>query len=156
MAQMLLVEVDANNRVLVRVYDVTAEKFIYEYLIDNVTEADKTKFSHETRRSAASAPEFAESAEITIKNIFGQYVFSVPQAKAADNDIVFDYRLSITNTAGEEIASTAALSKYYLAEVPERISFDKLKLGKGSYTAVVTAVDAWGFESEPITLDFNI
>ena len=58
MSQALIIEVDADNRVLVRVLDVDEGKIMREFLIDNITEKNKTKYSFEARKETASAPVF--------------------------------------------------------------------------------------------------
>lgn len=156
MAQILIIEIDESNNVLVRVYDVTAEQFIYEYLIDNVAQANKTKFSHDVRRRNATAPIFDKDAAIKASKRIKGSVFSIPQAKAGEDDIVYEYRLKVFDTEGNIVAKQAQLSKYYLAKVPDTVKFDAIKLEKGNYTVSVTPVDAWGLEGEAISLNYQV
>ena len=64
MSQALIVEVDAANRVLVKVLDVDEGTIMREFLIDNITEKNKTKYSFEARKEAAFAPVFDDGTEL--------------------------------------------------------------------------------------------
>lgn len=157
MTQALLVEVDAGNRVLVKVLDVDAGEFTAQYLIDNVTDPVKTKYDHNIRRAGSLAPAFPDGAEITCKKTVGGYKVSFPAAGVKDSDnAVYLYRLTVTDKNGNTVRSDWHLSDYYYAEHGSTDAFDTFSLAKnGEYTVSVVAEDVWGNLSEPITLDFR-
>lgn len=155
MAQFLYVEADAQNNVRVRVYDLTAEKFVWEFFIDNVTEPVKTKYSQSARKAAATAPDFGSSA-IKHSSKVGKDVFTVAPAKAGKDDIVFLYRFTVTDEAGNTADSQTLLSDYYYTTDPADVSFSTSALKDGKkYTVTVVAEDAWGIQSKPVSLSFT-
>lgn len=155
MTQALLIEIDADNRVLIRVLDVDAGKFVKEYLVDNVASPVKLKYSHDARKLLSTAPVFADDAALSIKKACGKYKITVPQAEVTGDNEVYLYRLSITDSSGNEVYSAWELSQYYFADVPESITFDGITLSNGKYTASVTAEDVWGNLSTPITAEIG-
>ena len=155
MTQALVIEVDAENRVLVKVLDVNKGKFVDEYLIDNVTEPEKTKYSHEYRAAASTAPEFDEGAELKVSKIAGKYTVKVPQANTTGDNKVYLYRISVTDENGNVVHSDWALSEYYFATVPDTIKFDSFKVKGGTFNVSVVAEDVWGNISEPLITTIN-
>ena len=151
MTQALVIEVDADNRVLVKVLDVNKGKFVDEYLIDNVTEPEKTKYNHEVRAAASTAPEFDEGAELKVSKLAGKFTVKVPQAKTTGDNKVYLYRITVTDESGNVVHSDWALSEYYFAAVPDTIKFDAFKTDKGTYNVSVVAEDVWGNVSTPLT-----
>ena len=154
MSQALIVEVDADNRVLVKVLDVDEGKIMREFLIDNVAEADKTKYSFDARNATATAPVFADDAALTYEKKDGKLYITVPQAKVSEDNEVFVYRISVLNKNGRTIREDWAFSDYFFADKPESITFDGfIALGK-NLTVRVCAEDVWGNRSE--ALEINI
>lgn len=155
MAQCLLVEVNAENSVKVRVLDLTADTVSAEYFIE--TPSDKTAFtySQEERKAAAKAPVFGEEAKLSAAVKGKKVTLAVNPAEAEKDDKVFLYRFSIKNSAGETVVNEAILSDYYYSLTPKTVSYET-KIDKGIYTATVTAEDVWGKESKPLTVRFEI
>lgn len=151
MTQALIIEIDDNNRVLIKVFDVDAGKFVKEYLVDNVAAPVKLKYSHDARKLLSTAPVFADDAALSINKKRGSYKITVPQAKVTEDNEVYLYRISITNSSGKEVYSAWELSQYYFADIPESITFDGITLINGKYTVRVTAEDVWGNLSEALT-----
>ena len=148
MSQALIIEVDADNRVLVKVLDVDEGKIMREFLIDNITEENKTKYSFETRSENASAPIFAEGAALEYKKDGLKHYITVPQAKVREDNEVFVYRLCVENKYGMTVREDWAFSDYFYSDMPESITFDGfVTLGK-DYTVKVCAEDVWGNRSE--------
>lgn len=147
MTQALMVEVDKNNRVLIKVLDVDKGEFVAEYLVDNVSEPVKTKYDHNIRKENSFAPVFADGAKLNIENTLGGIKVSVPQAKAGEDNKVYLYRLSVTDENGNLVHSAWELSQYYFAVVPENIEFDAFKASGGKLTVSVHAEDIWGNKS---------
>lgn len=150
MTQALIVEVDINNNVLIKVLDVDAGKIIKEFLIDNVTETEKTKYNPEVRAAKGSAPVFSKSAALTVANEGNKYSVTVPQASVTGDNEVFIYRITVTDANGKEIHSDWAFSEYYFADMPDSITFDTFKARKPAIVTVV-AEDVWGNQSAPLT-----
>ncbi len=157
MAQALFIEVDANNRVLVRVYDVTDECFIREYLIDN--QSQPNKYSHELRAAAAAQnpPAFADGAEMTMKKIAGGYAFVMPQAECDPEDEVFLYRIYVADMNNNIVYQDKVLADNYRANPPETAYFAVDKpAASGRYVAAIVAEDVWGIQSAPLYQYFNV
>ena len=152
MTQALIIEVDADNRVLVKVLDVDAGKIMREFLIDNITEENKTKYSFETRKESADAPVFSEDAALRYEKKGLLHYVSVPQAKVSEENEVFIYRVYALNEKGKVIYKNWEFSQYFFADMPESISFDGfIALGK-NITIQVVAEDVWGNTSEPLEI----
>ncbi len=148
MSQALIIEVDAGNRVLVKVLDVDEGKIMREFLIDNITEKNKTKYSFETRKENASAPVFAEDAALSYEKKGFKHYVTVPQATVSEDNEVFVYRITVLNDKGKTVYEDWAFSDYFLSDKPESITFDGfMKAGKG-LTVRVCAEDVWGNTSE--------
>lgn len=153
-AQALIVEIDAQNRVLVKVLDVTANRILCTYLIDNVTSANKEKYSHETREAAAVAPTFADDAQLTVQKSGSTTKITVPQASVSANsgNEVYVYRLTVTDANGNVVLTDWEFSKYYIADRPDSITFS-VQLPSNARNISVAAEDVWGHLSEPLTAD---
>ena len=152
-AQSLILEIDADNRVLVKVLDITAGEILCTYLVDNVTEEVKTKYSHDERRASANAPVFADDAQITYKKGLINATVTVPQAAVEDGNEVYIYRIAVKNNAGETLYAAWEFSEYYFAERPDTISF-KFSMPDGAAYAEVVAEDAWGNQSAALVYNF--
>lgn len=151
-AQALIVEIDAQNRVLIKVLDVTANRILCSYLIDNVTSPNKDKYSHETRADAAVAPTFADDAQLTVKKSGSTTTITVPQASVVANNgnEVYVYRLTVTNANGNVVLTDYEFSQYYIADRPDSITFSVQLPSNAKYISVA-AEDVWGQLSEPLT-----
>lgn len=157
MTQALIIEVDAQNRVLVKVFDVDAGKIIREFLIDNIGKENKTKYNPEYRKENSSAPVFSENAELKTETKNGKIYITTPEAKVSGDNEVFVYRFVIKNANGKEVHNSWKFSEYYFSEMPESITSDGiLLLLKGTYTVSVFAEDVWGNISAPITTEISI
>ena len=148
MSQALIIEVDADNRVLVKVLDVDAGVIMREFLIDNITEENKTKYAFDTRKEAASAPVFEEGATLQHEKNGAKHYVTVPQAKVSEDNEVFIYRIYVTNKSGMTVHKDWAFSDYFFADKGDSITFDGfIALGK-NLTVKVCAEDVWGNQSE--------
>lgn len=148
MTQALIIEVDADNRVLVKVLDVNEGKIMREFLIDNIAEENKEKYSFETRREKASAPVFDEDATLSYEKKGVKHYITVPQAKVSEDNEVFIYRISVINEKGKTVHEDWAFSDYFFSDMPESITFDGFMTLSKSFTAKVCAEDVWGNTSE--------
>ena len=154
MSQALIIEVDKDNRVLVKVLDVDAGRFVKEFLIDNISDVNKEKYNPEKRKEKSSAPVFENGAEIEIRKEMAQYYVTVPQAKVSGDNEVFIYRISVTDKNGKEIYKSWEFSGYFFAEKPEKITFDSFIILKNEFTVNVTAEDVWGNSSEVLSAKY--
>ena len=154
MAHMLLVEVDAANRVKVRVCDLNAEKVLTEYMIDNVADPVKTKYSPAARKAAATAPIFSNDVktEVNDKNVNVTFAPATP----GRDDVVFIYRMKVLDENGETVASQRKLGDYYKTLEPNDISFSFNVENAGVYQIVLTAEDAWGLACKPYETTVNV
>ena len=148
MSQALIVEVDADNRVLVKVLDVDEGKIMREFLIDNITEENKTKYAFDTRKEAASAPVFSEGSALQCKKDGMKYYVTVPQAEVEEENEVFVYRIEVLNERGRTIHKDWAFSDYFHADRPESITFDGFVAISKNFTVKVCAEDVWGNRSD--------
>ena len=152
MTQALIIEVDADNRVLVRVLDVDKGVFLREFLIDNVTDAKKEKYNHDVRKANSVAPGFSEDASLSVeKDKMGRYIVTVPQASVSGDKEVFLYRRTVTDENGKTIHKDWTFSEYYFAQRPDTVSFDAFINLKGNFTVTVAAEDVWGNQSETLS-----
>ncbi len=152
-AQALILEIDADNRILVKVLDITAGEILCTYLVDNVTDPVKSKYSHEERSLVANAPVFADGAELAFKKGVLDSTITVAQASVEDGNEVYLYRLRILDAEGNELYAAWEFSQYYFASRPDSISF-KFKLPDGAGRAEVVAEDVWGQQSEALVYNF--
>lgn len=152
MSQALIVEVDADNRVLVKVLDVDAGTIMREFLIDNITEINKTKYAFDTRKEAAVAPVFPEGSTLAYAKNGAKHYITVPQATVSEDNEVFLYRIYVSNEKGRTIHKDWEFSDYFFADKPESIALDGfMALGK-NLTVKVYAEDVWGNRSEPLEI----
>ncbi|MBO7319306.1 MAG: hypothetical protein J6V06_04725, partial [Clostridia bacterium] len=152
MTQALIIEVDADNRVLVKVLDVDAGKIMREFLIDNITEENKTKYAFDTRKEIASVPAFTENAALSYNKDGLKHYITVPQATVGEDNEVFVYRIAVINKNGRTVYKDWAFSDYFFADKPESITFDGfIALGK-ELTVRVWAEDVWGYTSEALEI----
>ncbi len=148
MSQALIIEVDANNRVLVKVLDVDEGKIMREFLIDNIAEENKTKYSFEERKANSSAPTFPEGATLGYEKKGAKHCITVPQATVSEDNEVFVYRLYVVSEKGKVIREKWAFSDYFFADKPESITFDGFMAVSKNLTVKVCAEDVWGNRSE--------
>ena len=152
MSQALIIEVDADNKVLVKVLDVDEGKIMREFLIDNITEENKTKYAFDTRSAEASAPVFPEGAELSYKKDGCKNYITVPQATVSEENEVFVYRIEVLNENGRILHEDWAFSDYFFADRPESITFDGFVKLRKNVTVKVYAEDVWGNRSEPLEI----
>ena len=148
MTQALIIEVDADNRVLVKVLDVDAGTIMREFLVDNINEENKTKYSFETRKESAVAPVFADDAALTYEKKSGKHYITVPQAQVSEDNEVFLYRIQVLNEKGKITYKDWAFSQYFFSDKPETITFDGFITLRKNFTVRVYAEDVWGNTSE--------
>ncbi len=148
MSQALIIEVDADNRVLVKVLDVDENVILREFLIDNISEEKKEKFNPEVRKEKSSAPVFTEGAALTAEKKKGMVYITVPQAEVSGDNEVFLYRISVIDKNGKTVHKDWEFSQYFFADRPDSITFKGFLSLKNDLTVRVCAEDVWGNRSE--------
>ena len=148
MSQALIIEIDADNRVLVKVLDVDGGKIMREFLIDNITEENKTKYSFDTRKEDAVAPVFSEGATLGCEKKGLMHYITVPQATVSEDNEVFLYRIYVINEKGKTVYKDWEFSQYFFHDMPESITFDGFMTFSKNCTVKVCAEDVWGNTSE--------
>lgn len=148
MSQALIIEVDDAYRVLVKVLDVDEGKIMREFLVDNIPEKNKTKYSFEARKEKSSPPVFDEGSVLDYEKKCLKHYITVPQAKVNGDNEIFLYRITVVNEKGRTVHEDWAFSDYFFSDMPDSITFDGfMALGK-NLTVRVCAEDVWGNTSE--------
>ena len=101
--------------------------------------------------TGGEAPYFPDTQVTTEEGQSDQRTITFPQA--VDDDVVLYYKVSVKNSAGEEVATGNRCSSFYLgSEMPETrsITLGGLPQGEELYAEVI-AYDPYGNASEPIT-----
>ena len=101
--------------------------------------------------TGGEAPYFPDAQVTTEEGQSDERTITFPQA--VDDDVVLYYKVSVKNSAGEEVATGNRSSIFYLgSEMPETrsITLNGLPQGEELYAEVI-AYDPYGNASEPIT-----
>ena len=143
--QCWVVEVDAENRVRLRGYDLTSDSVLCEYILTNLTDINERQYSRSGHMAHSFPPYFANGTRVTYKN--GKVNF--PAAESSDSKIIFLYRIKCLDADGNELSSKWELNDYW--HVPSRTSFSvPVTLSSGTKTVSVTAENAFGMRSDTI------
>ena len=136
--------------------DLIEEKVLCEYTLANPANPQNREYTPEKQAESSSAPIFGNDAKLTVSKIARNVTVKFDAAQSASNDPVFLYRVEVVNSNGETVKSEWIMPKYYSAtvETGERLRLGRL--GKGDYTVYVTAENAWGIRSEPLTAEFSV
>ena len=151
-SQCLLVEVDKNNTVRIRKYDVLNDAFIGEdWIVENPS--DKSGFIYTDARAEQYKDfTFGDGEILTLNNVSSNGI-GVKFNAVKNNPNVIYYRVSAYR-GSEEISSTIVRS--YVWEKNAQASFEhsvgSLKPDT-EYTIKVVAVDSFGNESKPLEIN---
>lgn len=145
-AEFWIVEVDANNNIRLRAYDLMEQKMLCEYILDGPLSRDYTP---EKRAASASAPVF-NNTDVKIKHPFGSYKVTVNRADSTDGMPVFLYRAYALDKYGNELSMKYYLPKYYSATLDDTATIELGKISKDAVAIKVVAENAYGMQSEPI------
>lgn len=151
-----IVEVDANNRIRLRGFDVCAESWLCKYIIENPSDPGSFEYTPEKMAAKSEKPQFSDSAFIEESGILGKYSLSFPTADSTDGMPVFLYRAYVYDSNGNEVQMKWELSGYYLTPSPNKIKIKLDKLSKGDYTVKVIAETAYGIQSEPLIKNIKV
>ncbi len=150
-----IVEVDANSRIRLRGIDLTEEKVLCEYILNNPADTANREFTLEKRAAESTAPVFADGTQAKVSKIAGSYSVKVPAASSTDGMEIFLYRAYVYDADGNEVKSAYTLPNYYSATVKDSYKIKIGKLEKGDYTVKVVAETAYGVQSEPIIVNIS-
>lgn len=153
-AQYYIVEIDKNNAIRVKGYDLLSDTFICEYNIPSVGKTSDFIYT-DSRKATSAPPVFDLSAEITLKGArTDAAIFEIPQASG--DDIVQHYRFEVYNLNNNLISTEYALSDTFYFPTPETLRCVVKGLKACSeYYVKCYAVNCWAKESTPLTLRFR-
>lgn len=153
--QAWITEVDKENRVRLRAFDVNSGNVLCEYILDNLTDKNDRDYPQEKLRSAASSPVFPSDAQIRVKSVgIDRYKVTVPVAKPTDGMIVFLYRIFVYSANGELKETAYSIADYWKSgSNAEDVSF-RISAEKGD-TVKITAENAYGMASDALTFNVN-
>ncbi len=145
-AQMLIVEVDEDNRVRVYPYDVlTGNFFPYVWEIDTPSDPSTFKYTGERYKTTA-APYFADDAEIAVSAVTDtSFRVDFPQANPAECDqYVNSYDIIVKNADNDIIRQYSIWSEYYFYDMPATLGIDVNDLDADSdYIVEIRANSFW-------------
>lgn len=141
-----LVEVDANNRIRLRAYDLMEQKMLTEYIIDGPLSRDFTPAKQEAK---SSAPVFT-SDKVKVSHPFGSYKVKVDRADSTDGMPVVLYRAYVLDKDGNELSMNWKMPKYYSYTLDDTEIIKIGKLPNGAASIKVVAENAYGMQSEPL------
>ena len=148
-AQTWIVEVNAQNEVLLKGYDALSGSLLCKYKLHDLTDTNARSYTPEQQMAASSAPAFASDASIGIKKSLGGKVkVSVPAAESTDGNIIFIYRLTVKDASGNVVDEQKLVNDYWIANCYETIRFTAS--ASSGDTVSVVAENTYGMQSAPL------
>ncbi len=151
-----IAELDADNNMRLRGYDVNEAKQLCEVYLENPADPQNREHTPEKMKAAARAPEFAEGAQLSAEPSFGACTVTAPVADSLDGQPVTLYRASAKDRFGLTLSRTWTLPTYYRAIEQNEIKLSLEGLVDGEYTITVTAENAYGKRSEPLEIKVSV
>ncbi len=149
-AQGWIVEVDAENRVRLRGYDILTGEWLCEYLINDPDNRDSFAYTEKKMKAESSAPKFGDQDVLTASHSEDLYTITTPAAQSTDGKIVFIYRYYVYNEMGVLVNSGFTPYDYCHSNPQDTISIQVN--AKPGYTVKVSAENAYGMKSEPLSI----
>ena len=150
-----IIEVDANNRVRLRYYDLNAEAFIGEpVIISSIGQVKKFEYTNAKRQQKMNTPEWESDAAVTELAVTPTSArLSFPQATCACT--VRNYQLDLYS--GDWYVTTIyRLSRYDTALMPERLTAPFSGLSPDTdYTVIIYAINCWGQQNKGPALTYT-
>ncbi len=142
-AQYIMVEADANGKVVIRPYDVITERFFdYTWIVETPWEPDTFVYT-DARYLTSVKPYFANGAKLDFAVEGSDVTVTFDQARI-DEDRVNDYKVTVRRKSdGLIVRQVCFWSRYYLNDMPETISQKIEGFEAGEYTAEITAQGFW-------------
>ena len=156
-AQFLIVEVSRGGAVKIMPYDVITERFFdMEYFIETPWDPDSFTYTDE-RYFTAQKPEFRPDAAIDVTVGPDGAAFTFDQADGK-NERINDYTLTVIDNADGSVARRICFwSRYYLNDMPERLTQTLDLTEPGNYTVTIEARGFWFNTSvNKLTAEFSI
>ena len=145
-AQMLIVEVDEQNRVRVYPYDVLSGNF-FPYVWEIDTPSDPTTFKYTGERYKTTAAPYFNDGDVPMISDVTDTSFRVDfkQANPAECDkYVNSYDIIVKNAENDIIRQYSIWSEYYFYDMPETLGVDVNDLTADSdYTVEIRANSFW-------------
>lgn len=156
-AQMLIVEVDGENRVRIYPYDILTENFFpLVWEIDEPSNPLSFKYT-DKRYKTNDAPYFESDAKIIVEDSDNDSIdLILPQAKTCDI-YVNGYDLLVKEVkSGTIVRQISFWSEYYFYNMPETLSYGITNLKpKTEYEISLYANSFWKTTSKPISITTN-
>ena len=151
--QYYIIEVDAQNRILVQAFDITSGQAAMEpILIAEVGDINKMEYTN-LRAETEEAPTFDADAKIEMISLGASSAkFSFP--RTTDGAYVQHYRCEVY-TSQKLIKTIQRLDCGFLFPAPEVLTLPLVGLSSETYYLVkIIPITAWGNEGEPLIFDF--
>ncbi len=145
-----IVELNAQNDMRLRGYDVNEGKQLCELILKNPADPNNRDYTPEAREAAASAPAFDAGTELTVQPEYAGCTVTVPAARSTDGMPVVLYRVSAKNSRGVTVAKNWTMPSYYRAIDQNTVELTLSGLAAGTFTLEVTAENAYGMQSAPV------
>lgn len=142
-AQMLIVEADAEGRVRVYPYDLISGNFFpFTWKIDSAWDVESYLYT-DARYRTEEAPWFEDSAKAEIKDVKSDgFTVEFDQAKVK-TEYVDDYNLYLKRADGLIVRNSTIWSKFYLYDMPDKLSVTFDELESGEYYVEIYANSFW-------------
>ncbi len=145
-----IVELDAENNVRLRGYDINEAKLLCGLVLKNPADPANREYTPAKRRAAARAPVFDADAALFIEEDFGGCRVAVPAAKSADGMPVVLYRYTVKDGRGVTVAKDWVMPSYYRAVQQDTVTLTLEDLPAGEYEICVLPENAYGMQSAPL------
>ena len=146
-----LVEVDKDNNVRIRLYDVENRIFFenIEYYFSNLSDAKKRDYTWAKQKSLDTKPEFPENSKITVtKNENGEAVISFPEAKGYYESE--NYKITVKNSNNKKVYEKTVISEYVRA-TNDDVTVKIGNVENGTYTVKVISYSPYAKKGEKLS-----
>lgn len=152
----MVVEIDNKGRVRINRIDFARNMQIKNYWYLDACKADGShlnRYTPEARAATNTAPDFGSDAALTLEAMSNNRVM-ITYPTAADDDMVFNYIITITNEKGEKVDEVNTYSPWYfdpdLSQLPAYRKITRT-CGPQPVKVEVTAYDSFGAASKTLT-----
>ena len=151
-----IIDVNAQHDLRLRGLDVLEGRILCDFVIPNPADPDNRDFTPEKREAASEAPVFGKGATIDVTTTGNVVRAVVPAAQSSETDPAVLYRIAAQNALGTTIAKSWTLPSYYRAVTQDSIELELKNLPSGKYTICVTAENAYGKTSQPLSATVRV
>ena len=155
-AQFHIVEVFADNSVLIKPFDILSGEFFNDgYYIKKPWDPASFEYTDKRYRDAAD-PSFGDGAAVDLTADNGVLYIDFTQALCVP-ERPDSYTIIIKdNRDGHIVKQCSVPSSYYIYEMPERIHVDLPFDDQGDFTLLIYANSFWKTTSSPLSLEFKV